>query len=44
MKSLCKSLFTLALASTAFLIGFYLGQEKIVARFPDFQEDQEEKA
>jgi hypothetical protein len=44
MKSLCKSLFTLVLASTAFFIGFYLGQEKIVARFPEFQEDKGDKA
>jgi len=44
MKSLCKSLFALALASTAFFIGFYLGQEKIVARFPNFQDDMDEKA
>ncbi len=44
MKSLCKSIFALVLASTAFFIGFYLGQEKIVARFPDFQDDKDEKA
>jgi hypothetical protein len=44
MKSLCKSLVTLALFSTAFYLGFYLGQEKIVSRFPDFQDDQDEKA
>jgi len=43
MTSLCKSLFTLALASTAFFIGFYLGQEKIVSRFPNFQDDRDEK-
>lgn len=44
MKSLCKSLITLALACTAFFIGFYLGQEKIVSRFPNFQDDRDEKA
>jgi hypothetical protein len=44
MKSLCKSLLTLALASTAFFIGFYLGQEKIVSKIPEFQDDQGEKA
>ena len=43
MKSFCKSLFTLALASTAFFIGFYLGQEKIVSRFPNFQDDQDDQ-
>ena len=44
MKSLCKSLLTLALTSTAFFIGFYLGQEKIVSKIPDFQEDPGKKA
>lgn len=44
MKSLCKSLLTLALFSTAFYLGFYLGQEKIVSKFPEFQDDQGEKA
>ncbi len=44
MKSLCKSLLTLAMASTAFFIGFYLGQEKIVSKIPDFQDDKGEKA
>lgn len=44
MKSLCKSLLTLALFSTAFYLGFYLGQEKISSKFPDFQDEQDEKA
>jgi hypothetical protein len=43
MKYLVKSLVTLALASSAFFIGYYLGQEKIVSRIPDFQEDLEGK-
>jgi len=43
MKNLIKTLVTMALASSAFFIGFYLGQEKIVSRIPDFQEDLEEK-
>ncbi len=43
MKNLIKALVTMALASSAFFIGFYLGQEKIVSRIPDFQEDLEEK-
>jgi len=42
MKNLLKSVITLALASSAFLIGFYLGQEKIVAKIPDFQDKAEE--
>ena len=44
MKNLCKSLFTFIIASSAFLIGFYLGQEKIVSKIPDFQEEAEEKS
>lgn len=44
MKNLCKSLFTFIIASSAFLIGFYLGQEKIVSKIPDFQEEIEEKS
>jgi len=43
IKYLVKSLVTLALASSAFFIGFYLGQEKIVSRIPNFQEDLEGK-
>lgn len=34
---------TLVLASSAFVIGFYLGQEKVVSKIPDFQEEVEEK-
>lgn len=44
MKNILKSLITLFVASSAFLIGFYLGQEKIVSKIPDFQEDFEEKS
>jgi hypothetical protein len=43
LKNLIKAIVTLTLASSAFFIGFYLGQEKIVSRIPDFQEDPEEK-
>ncbi|HZX10800.1 MAG TPA: hypothetical protein VFG01_07615 [Acidobacteriota bacterium] len=43
MKNIFKSFFTLMLASSAFLIGFYLGKEKIISKIPDFQEDFEEK-
>ena len=42
MKDFCRSLFTLFLVSSAFIIGFYLGQEKIVSRIPEFQEESEE--
>jgi len=44
MKHLFRFLLTLAMASSAFLVGFYLGQEKIVSKIPNFQEDKEEKA
>ncbi len=44
MKALCKSLLTLALATSVFLIGFYLGQEKVVSKIPNFQDEQEEKS
>ncbi|MFC2158876.1 hypothetical protein ACFLT9_13670 [Acidobacteriota bacterium] len=44
MKSLFKSLMTIAVFSSAFLIGFYLGQEKVVSMIPDFQGDPEEHA
>lgn len=42
MKSLCKSLIALLVTSSAFLIGFYLGKEKIIHKFPNFQAEQEE--
>lgn len=42
MKSIIKSLLTLAAVSSVFLIGFYLGQEKVVSMIPDFQKDTEE--
>ncbi len=41
IKNIMKSLMTLVITSSAFLIGFYIGQEKIVSKIPDFQEDQE---
>jgi hypothetical protein len=43
MKNLFRSLFTLMMVSSAFLMGFYLGQEKIVSKIPNFQEESEEK-
>lgn len=44
MKDILKSFFLLFLASSAFYLGFYMGKEKILARFPDFQEEAEEKS
>lgn len=43
MRNIFKSLMTLVLASSAFMIGFYLGQEKVVSKIPDFQEETEER-
>ena len=44
MKNICKSFFAFIVASSAFLIGFYLGTEKVKSKIPDFQEDVEEKS
>lgn len=41
MKDFFKYLFILLTASTAFLIGFYLGEEKVKSKISDFQEDLE---
>jgi hypothetical protein len=43
MKNILKSLLAILVASSAFLIGFYLGEEKIKSRIPNFQEESEEK-
>jgi len=43
MKDIFKTMLTFFIASSAFFIGFYLGQEKIVSKIPKFQEDSEEK-
>jgi hypothetical protein len=42
MKNICKSLMALVVTSSAFIIGFYLGKEKIIAKIPQFQADSEE--
>lgn len=42
MKNLFKALLTIAVFSSAFCIGFYLGQEKIASRIPKFQEEHED--
>lgn len=44
IKNIFKSIFAIFLASSAFLIGFYLGQEKIKSKIPNFQEDTESQA
>ncbi|OQX51624.1 MAG: hypothetical protein B5M54_10780 [Candidatus Aminicenantes bacterium 4484_214] len=43
MKDLWKSLFTLLAFSSAFVIGFYLGKEKVLKKIPEFQEELETK-
>ncbi|MFW6160085.1 MAG: hypothetical protein ACOC57_02970 [Acidobacteriota bacterium] len=43
MKELLKSFFTVLAFSSAFLIGYYLGQEQIVKKIPNFQEEYEEQ-
>ena len=43
MKDLLKSLFIIVATSASFLIGLYIGEEKVKAKIADFQEDLEEK-
>jgi len=43
MKNVFKTLFTIMVTSSAFIIGYYLGQEKIMAMIPKFQEETEDK-
>jgi|Deesub1362A_J573_1020465.scaffolds.fasta_scaffold00101_24 uncharacterized membrane protein (Fun14 family) len=43
MKEVWKSLFTLLAFSSAFILGFYLGQEKVLKKIPEFQEELETK-
>ena len=43
MKDLFKSLFAILITSSAFLFGLYLGSEKVKSKYPDFQEETEEK-
>ena len=42
MKNICKSLMALFVTSSAFVIGFYMGKEKIIAKIPQFQPDSED--
>lgn len=43
MKDFLKSLFIIFATSAAFLIGFYLGEEKVKAKISDFQDEEEKK-
>jgi hypothetical protein len=38
-----RSLFIVLATSAAFLLGLYIGEEKVKAKIDDFQEDLEEK-
>jgi len=42
MKDIIKSMLTIAVFSSAFFLGFYLGQEKVISMIPKFQDEQEE--
>ncbi len=41
MKDLFKVFFTILIFSSAFLVGLYLGEEKLKAKVPNFQDDVE---
>ncbi len=43
MKDLLKSIVFIIATSAAFLIGLYIGEEKVKGKIDDFQEDVEEK-
>jgi len=43
MKDFLKSLFIIVATSAAFLLGLYIGEEKVKGKISDFQEDLEEK-
>ena len=43
MKDLFKSLFIIFATSAAFLLGLYIGEERVKTKISDFQEDLEEK-
>jgi len=42
MKEFFKSLLTVVLVSTAFMVGFQLGREKEKQKIPKFQDDRAE--
>lgn len=42
MKDFFKTLFTLFAITSAFLLGYYLGEEKVKAEIPEFQKEKEE--
>jgi len=42
MSKVLKSIFTVLVASSAFMLGLYLGKERIRSKIPDFQEEPED--
>lgn len=43
MKDFFKSLFTVFVVTSAFCVGYFLGEEKVRAEIPNFQEEKEKK-
>ena len=42
MSKVLKSIFTILVTSSAFMLGLYLGKEKVRSKIPDFQEEPED--
>ena len=42
MKDFFKTLFTLFVVTSAFVVGYYLGEEKVRTEIPDFQDEKED--
>ncbi len=41
MKDILKGILTLIVFSSAFLLGYYFGEEKVKSKFPNFQEEED---
>lgn len=44
MKDILKALITIIVFSSAFILGFHIGEERVKNKYPDFQEDLEGKS
>jgi len=42
MSKVMRSIFTILVTSSAFMLGLYLGKEKIRSKISDFQEEPED--
>jgi len=40
-RNMCQTILTILVTTSAFMIGFYIGQEKICSKISNFQEDTE---